>query len=221
MKIELFIEHIAKNVVTAVSEMYPDVEVVIVDPSGKLIGTTEKYNQAKNNRAYTPYIEELLRSDTPMIIDNPRDNPLCQGCPNISTCYQTLEISIPIHIENNWNGYLSMIVFSETSKKFYLERTNQVITFLQTILDLMINAGNSETASIKYQHITNMMNIMFQHLDCIAFSCNRNGDIRICNDAFYEFFGLDSAHEPPNIYHFLTGDSPLLSVLDNLSLIHI
>ena len=58
MKIELFIEHIAKNVVTAVSEMYPDVEVVIVDPSGKLIGTTEKYNQAKNNRAYTPYIEE-------------------------------------------------------------------------------------------------------------------------------------------------------------------
>ena len=42
MKIELFIEHIAKNVVTAVSEMYPDVEVVIVDPSGKLIGTTEK-----------------------------------------------------------------------------------------------------------------------------------------------------------------------------------
>lgn len=83
MKIELFIEHIAKNVVTAVSEMYPDVEVVIVDPSGKLIGTTEKYNQAKNNRAYTPYIEELLRSDTPMIIDNPRDNPLCQGCPNI------------------------------------------------------------------------------------------------------------------------------------------
>ena len=108
-----------------------------------------------------------------------------------------------------------MIVFSETSKKFYLERTNQVITFLQTILDLMINAGNSETASIKYQHITNMMNIMFQHLDCIAFSCNRNGDIRICNDAFYEFFGLDSAHEPPNIYHFLTGDSPLLSVLDN------
>lgn len=215
MKIELFIEHIAKNVVTAVSEMYPDVEVVIVDPSGKLIGTTEKYNQAKNNRAYTPYIEELLRSDTPMIIDNPRDNPLCQGCPNISTCYQTLEISIPIHIENNWNGYLSMIVFSETSKKFYLERTNQVITFLQTILDLMINAGNSETASIKYQHITNIMNIMFQHLDCIAFSCNRNGDIRICNDAFYEFFGLDSAHEPPNIYHFLTGDSPLLSVLDN------
>ena len=64
MKIELFIEHIAKNVVTAVSEMYPDVEVVIVDPSGKLIGTTEKYNQAKNNRAYTPYIDGCFSEST-------------------------------------------------------------------------------------------------------------------------------------------------------------
>lgn len=215
MKIELFIERIAKNVVTAVSEMYPDSEVVIAGPNGKLIGTTEKYAQAKNNQSYTPYIEELLHRNTPTIIDNPRENPLCQGCPNIATCYQTLEISVPIHIGNNWNGYLSMVVFSETSKQFYLGRRNQVITFLRTILDLMINAGNSETASLKYQHITNMMNIMFQHLDSIAFSCNRDGNIRICNAAFYEFFELNPAKEYPNVHELLSEDNAILSVLKN------
>ena len=215
MKIELFIERIAKNVLTAVSEMYPDGEVVIVGPNGKLIGTTDKYIQVKKNQFYMPYIEELLHSNTPMIIDNPRENPICQGCPNISVCYQTLEVCIPIHIGNNWNGYLSMVVFTEASKKFYLERKEQVFTFLQTILDLMINAGNSETASLKYQHISNMMNIMFQHLDSVAFSCNRDGDVRICNAAFYEFFGLEPAEEHPNMHNFLSEDNALLNVLKN------
>lgn len=185
------IKEIAISIVKATSEILNDVEVVIVGSDGTFLGYSEDYFEQKKCPAWSPYINGILKSKKCTIIDNPGTNPMCIGCPNEKKCPQTLEITVPFNIQDKFIGYLSVITFSEETKKIYLQKKEQVIVFLQLMMNVMVAAGKEHFSSLKYQNISNNLNTIIQHMDYVVFSCDEIGDIQFSNEDFYLLFNIN------------------------------
>lgn len=184
------IKDIAINIVKATSRILNDAEVVLVDQNGSYIGFNESYLQKKKTAEWKPYIDTIIQRKEITIIECPGSNPLCKGCANEGHCPQTLEIIVPFNIEDKYLGYISIITFSEEAKIIYLNKKNQVIEFLQTMINVMVSAGKQHFSRIESEKALKQLNIIIQHMDHIVFTCDSNGLVQCANQSFYDFFNI-------------------------------
>lgn len=193
------IKELASDIASAVSGIFPDVEVVIIGEDEMIVGKSDNYLPAKHTPAYTPYIRGLLQRKKYSVIKDPGINSLCKGCANAGHCPQKLEIAVPFTIENTWSGYLSMVAFSEDAKKRLLKRESNVVKFLQTLLDVMVKTGKCHVAQFEAYSITKKLDMLLRHLDAVVFSLNREGLVLSYNQPFQELFNSKGSKKHFNL----------------------
>lgn len=181
------IKDIAIAVVKATSKILNDTEVVLVDQTGSFMGFSDSYFERKKSAEWKPYIDTIIKQRKITIIEFPGLNSLCKGCPNEGHCPQTLEIIVPFNIENIYLGYISIITFTKEAKKIYLEKKEQVIEFLQIMIDLMVSAGREHVSKLQSERNVKELETIIQHMDYIVFICDANGYVQRANPAFYDF----------------------------------
>lgn len=186
------IKEIAIEIVKATSKILNDAEVIIVDQNGSFMAFNDSYLKRKKNAEWKPYIDTIIKRKEIAIIENPGENPLCKGCSNEGNCPQTLEIIVPFNIKEKYIGYISIVTFSQEAKKMYLKNKKQVVEFLQTMINVMVSAGKEHFSKLEAEKTYKQLDAIIQHMDYIVFTCNTNGIIQCANQAFYNFFNLDS-----------------------------
>lgn len=193
------IKQIAIDTVKATSRILNDVEVILVDKNGSFMGFNDSYLKRKKTAEWRPYIDTVIKNKEVTIIENPGLNPLCSGCPNEGNCPQTLEIIVPFNIKDIYIGYLSVITFSQETKKIYLRKKNQVIDFLQLMIELMVRAGKEHVSRLEAEKTLNELDTIIQHMDDIVFTCDASGYIQSYNQPFMNFFNLSDGVQDINI----------------------
>lgn len=189
------VKEIAATIAKAVSGIFPDVEVVVVGEDSLIFASSDKYMPAKGSPMYTPYIKSLLNSKKEVIIDNPGENELCKGCAKAKSCTQKLEIAVPFRIENEWSGYLSMIAFSDKAKKRYLERKDQTVVFLKTLIDVMVKSGKMQVAENAALASAKNLSALLNTIDTVVFMCDAQCNIISYNNNFLDLFGLTESED--------------------------
>lgn len=208
------IKNIAIDIVKATSKILNDAEVVLVDHNGYYIGFNESYLQRKKTGEWKPYIDTVIKNKQVTVIECPGFNPLCKGCSNEGHCPQTLEIIVPFNIEDKYLGYISIITFSEETKAIYLAKKEQVIEFLKTLINVMVSSGKEHFSRIETENALEQLNIIIQHMDYVAFTCDSDGSVQCANQSFYDFFNLPSDKFDINTYE-LFKSSAIETALSN------
>lgn len=187
------IKLIAKEIVTATCSVLEDVKVVIVDKFGNYMAMDDTYVMMKGTSEWSPYIDEINRRKEVVIIDNPGENDLCRGCNNYGNCPQTLEISVPFNVGNIFVGYISIVTFSQHKKEVYLERSDQIVNYLNSMINLMSGAARERAERLKSQNMSKELQATINAVDYSIVDCDSKGIIRYINEAFIHTTGIDNS----------------------------
>lgn len=183
------VKSIAKKVVKATSKILNDAQVVIVDQYGNYMAQDESYSIRKGTGEWKPYIEEIIRRKEVTIIDNPGQNALCRGCRNEGNCPQTLEIAVPFNMDDFFIGYMSVITFSDDMKQEYMQKIDQIVEYINSMIDLMVSAAQEHVARKHSEQMFQEMDSIINSIHYGVVDCDLEGRIKCTNEAFHNFIG--------------------------------
>ncbi len=115
------------------------VDVEVVDEKLYRVAGTGLYaegiNQDMSSEGYV--YKHILNTGETRVIHNPGEDPLCFNCPNCSNCKETIEISMPIKVDEEIIGIIGLVGSSTDQRdlilqneKLYLEFINQIAYFI-------------------------------------------------------------------------------------------
>jgi sigma-54 dependent transcriptional regulator, acetoin dehydrogenase operon transcriptional activator AcoR len=115
------------------------VDVEIMDSNFvRLAGTGEYQNSVNESMEKEGNVyKTVIESGKPLIINDPRNHPLCDSCPKKYTCLEKFEMCTPIQLNSQVIGVIGIICFSEDQKSYLLSNIEIYLTFLQQISDLI------------------------------------------------------------------------------------
>lgn len=185
------IKAIALEIVSSISKIFKDAEVVIVDLKGNYLAADSEYRKRKGTDEWLPYINAIIARNEVVIIENPGDHEMCKNCKNEGHCPQTLEISVPFNLDDEFVGYISMVTFTEEKKLEYLAQKNDIVDFLQSNIKLMIGAAREQMALKKSTLLLKELNATMNSINTAIVDCDINGEIKYANEAFMKWIGQD------------------------------
>jgi len=184
------IKIIANEIIKATTNILKDVQVVIVDNQGNYMAIDESYKRRKGTGEWKPYIDEIINRKEVIVIDNPGVNKLCKGCSNEGHCPQTLEITVPFNIDEEFIGYMSIITFSREMKEEYLRKKDQIVDYLNNMIGLMTSAAREHVARKKSDQMFQELKTIINSMHYGIVKCDIEGRIQYVNNAFCDIFGL-------------------------------
>ena len=115
------------------------VDVEVVDKKLYRVAGTGLYasgvNQDMSSEGYV--YKHILNTGETRVIHNPGEDILCFNCPNRSHCQETIEISMPIKVDEEIIGIIGLVGSSTDQRdlilqneKLYLEFVNQIAYFI-------------------------------------------------------------------------------------------
>lgn len=197
------IKSIALEIVSNISKVFKDAEVVIVDLKGNYLAADNDYRKRKGTNEWLPYINEIIAKNDVTVIENPGSHEMCKNCKNEGDCPQTLEIAVPFNLDNEFVGYISMVTFSEEKKNEYLNKKNEIVDFLQSNIKLMISAAREQISFKKSRLLLKELNATMNSIDTAIVDCEIDGKIKYANNAFYKWIEKKSLSENQYIYQVL------------------
>lgn len=129
-EIQNYAETIAQIIQMDVEIM--DFNMIRVAGTGKL---KNKVNFSMENESHI--YRQVLQTGESKVILEPKKDPLCTECPSKNFCLEKLEISTPITLNKQVIGVIGIICFSEKQKKFFLEKKNEYLHFLNQISEFI------------------------------------------------------------------------------------
>ncbi|WP_051531560.1 sigma-54 interaction domain-containing protein [Clostridiisalibacter paucivorans] len=187
------VKFIAKKIVKATTKILNDAQVLIVDQYGNYMALDESYRIIKGTNEWKPYIDEIIRRKEVIVIDNPGFNVLCKGCRNEGKCPQTLEITVPFNMGDVFIGYMSIVTFSDEMKHEYLQKKDQIIDYLNSMIDLMVSAAQEHVARRRSDQMFQELNTIINSMHYGVVDCDLEGRIKCTNNAFRELLGIQDS----------------------------
>lgn len=81
--------------------------------------------------------KKSLKSKETIVILNPREDKICEGCSEKSLCKEVLEISSPIINENKIIGLITLVLFDKKQKSVILENLDDYLEFIKQMANLI------------------------------------------------------------------------------------
>jgi len=79
----------------------------------------------------------VMRTRTPLIMDNPREHPLCMGCPNRDECREILSVCTPIIDGGDVAGVIGLVCFDERERKRILDNRQTYLDFIERMAEML------------------------------------------------------------------------------------
>lgn len=108
-------------------------DVEIIDNNLIRIAGTGRYrymlNQDVSNNGHI--YRHVLQVQKTILIEDPKENSLCQLCQNRLTCTEELDLNAPIFLNNQVIGVIGIICSNREQKMFLMKQKQAFITFIE------------------------------------------------------------------------------------------
>ncbi len=88
-----------------------------------------------------------LASAEALFIDDPAENPLCAGCPNLRDCRERLTLCAPILADGEILGIIGLVCFNDADRAKVLANRDVYIRFVGQIAETIGRVAQSEDAA--------------------------------------------------------------------------
>lgn len=114
-------------------------DVEIIDNNLIRIAGTGRYrymlNQDVSSNGYI--YRHVLQVQQTILIEDPKENALCQLCQNRLTCTEELDLNAPIFLNNQVIGVIGIICSNREQKMFLMKQKQAFITFIEQFSEMI------------------------------------------------------------------------------------
>ncbi len=192
------------NVIAQVTK----INVEVVDAQFMRIAGTGLYASGvgKNINNEGEIYRHVMKTRKTFYLDNPREHALCQACPSINHCQETLLLSTPIFAQDEVAGVIGMVCFNNEERKRVQANHETYSYFLSQIADLL---GHKIEDHREAKRVESFLEMMMKVIDVnnrgiIVF--NTSGGITYLNKLARENLGLPRNAHPKNFQIQPTGN---------------
>jgi sigma-54 dependent transcriptional regulator, acetoin dehydrogenase operon transcriptional activator AcoR len=214
-----------KDTVQKFAEVLKEVikfDVEIVDRSLLRIAGTGVFEAEKGE-----YVEEgniyrlVLKTKEMVLVENPRENILCQGCKRIEQCIEKYEISYPILLEGQVIGVIGFLCYSEEQKQYFLSNRESFIKFLDQISGLIALKAKSNNENLKLSEMLMILESVINKVSDCVLLVNSKNELVDYNAAGAKFLNYNSNSKIEFIKPKLNDDKYAFTVTVNGTLLRV
>jgi len=186
------IRETVQHVVSAMSAAL-GVDVAIVDTDFELVATSKLFLETRGTDINRDFIRGVYRKGT-LVIPNPGDHELCQGCRYEGNCPETAEILKVIEKGGTRYGVLLMVAYTQSQKERFLNNISELLEFIGEMANLIFDEirlqRSLEKEKITRQHLKATINFM----DNGVITIDRQGLITQINNQAITMLRLGNRH---------------------------
>lgn len=173
------------------------VDVEIMDSNLKRIAGTGRYkemvNQSMSEEGHIYKI--VIKTGVMKIIDNPRENEICQDCTERLNCIETFDVSAPIKLNDTVIGVIGLVCTTESQKTHILENYDTFINFLVQISDLIAAKAFETEEKEKNIAVIGFLNEIINNIEEGIIVFNRNKKISNINEISKKILEINKKNE--------------------------
>ncbi|CDF57154.1 sigma-54-dependent Fis family transcriptional regulator [Thermobrachium celere] len=130
-----------KDTVQKFAEVLKEVikfDVEIVDNKLVRVAVTGEYANEEEQLIEKGNIYKIvLKTKQMIVLENPKENELCNGCKKFDECKEVCEVSYPIILDENVIGVIGFLCYTQEQKQRFLENRESIIKFIDQISKLI------------------------------------------------------------------------------------
>ncbi len=202
MKLDVIKEEIQK-VAEAIS-LVLKIDVTIVNDNMERIAGTGIYKDKIGAKILgSSAFKKSYEDKKTLIIDNPRESILCEGCYRVDDCEEKAEVCCPIILDEKCYGVIGLIAFDEGQKDIITKSSDELILFMEKMASLISGSMKAEIKSFEYNIEKEKIIKIFDSMDRPMVSTDENGKIDSYNSKFMKMFKLSVDPSGKEIYRVL------------------
>lgn len=202
MKLDVIKEEIQK-VAEAIS-LVLKIDVTIVNDNMERIAGTGIYKDKIGAKILgSSAFKKSYEDKKTLIIDNPRESILCEGCYRVDDCEEKAEVCCPIILDEKCYGVIGLIAFDEGQKDIITKSSDELILFMEKMASLISGSMKAEIKSFEYNIEKEKIIKIFDSMDRPMVSTDENGKIDSFNSKFMKMFKLSVDPSGKEIYRVL------------------
>ena len=184
------IKEILTSIINAITSIV-HVDITIADSNFNRIVSTGKHIHKLGDK-----IDEhsvfgyALKNKKSLIIENPRENFVCNFCKNKEICEEYAEVCCPILLDGEVIGLIGLIAFDEDQQREIIDNKNNLLNFLEKMSEIIgvkvIEERNREKIITQSKEV----DILIDYIDRGVLSVNGKGQIKRYNNVADEMFGI-------------------------------
>jgi transcriptional regulator with PAS, ATPase and Fis domain len=99
----------------------------------------------------------VMDTRTPLIMDNPREHPLCRDCPNRDECREVLSVCTPITDGADVAGVIGLVCFDERERQRILDNRQTYLDFIDRMADMLSHKIADRREHARAEELLDMM----------------------------------------------------------------
>lgn len=168
-------------------------DVEIIDNNLIRIAGTGRYrymlNQDVSNNGHI--YRHVLQVQKTILIEDPKENSLCQLCQNRLTCTEELDLNAPIFLNNQVIGVIGIICSNREQKMFLMKQKQAFITFIEQFSEMISSRVFECLERLKEQERFGTFRNLIDVMDRGVIAIDRQGKIWHANLSALRFFDCE------------------------------
>lgn len=168
-------------------------DVEIIDNNLIRIAGTGRYrymlNQDVSNNGHI--YRHVLQVQKTILIEDPKENSLCQLCQNRLTCTEELDLNAPIFLNNQVIGVIGIICSNREQKMFLMKQKQAFITFIEQFSEMISSRIFECLERLKEQERFGTFRNLIDVMDRGVIAIDRQGKIWHANLSALRFFDCE------------------------------
>lgn len=171
-----------------------NVDVEILDSRMRMVAGTGRYHSMvnqyispENHHIY----QKILATGKKYIVENPRENPVCQDCPERLGCVETYDMSAPIVWNGEVIGVIGFVCTTQDQKNHIVDNGNVFNDFLDQIVDLIVLKASENEDQERNLRIIQFMNEIIDTIEEGVIIFDNKGHVSRVNERAKQFLGVE------------------------------
>ncbi|MGB4439530.1 MAG: sigma 54-interacting transcriptional regulator [Sedimentibacter sp.] len=175
-----------------VISMVSGVDVEVVDNNlFRVAGTGIYAGNISTDMSDEGYVyKHILKTGETKVIYCPGEDVLCRSCPSKTSCKETIEISMPIKIEEEIIGVIGLVGSTEEQKTLILQNEKLYLEFIKQISYFIAAKVMEERNKEIFGSIIDTLDSVINHMDQGLVVIGDDNIIRSDNDSAKKHLGL-------------------------------
>lgn len=202
-----------QQVAQAVAQVL-DLEVTITDSFYNRVAGTGEYKDLIGVKVSpTTSFGNVLKTREPVVILEPRKDPLCKECEARLRCKEECHISYPLLFEGKPIGVLALIGFEERQRLKMEEDSQKYLLFLKQMSLLIVSAVKIQESMEEAQQARNQLQGVVNSLGQGLLAVDESGRVICCNQSAASILGSIPEEIINRPLESITPKDPILETL--------
>lgn len=168
------------------------IDVTVVDLNLERIAGTGRYKKKIGEKvAVSSVFGYSLNTGETYIVENPKEDIVCESCEHRAKCSEFAELCCPIIKNGVAVGVIGLIAFNEIQKKSLIENNRNLIRFLEKMAELISTKLCEIEKTEEIKKLLQEIEVILNTVDNGIIATDADGKILHYNAKALKMFGLD------------------------------